>query len=371
VFSGGNKRSVVGGLQQSAYYGYATIKYFGGPIIQTQKVAAIYWSSRTIYRGGPAPGSAGNGSSDGSLVGFFLNHIGGSPYYAINALYHDGSGHYIQNSVTYSQYWAPNTGVPAPGSNVTLATLEAKIESGFSSGALTFDANTLYLVFTDSAVNQDNLFPYAGCAEHGHFPWNGHDVKFAAMPRDVDQHGCRQGDVVLGAGSPNNDATADVEVNALVHETEETNTDEDLNAWHDDSSYESADKCAWYFDPMYTTGNGSKANINLGGKDFLIQKQWQLAYVQGCEVKVFNPTIAGPYEAQPAVLCTWTAQPTGGAAPYTYAWFGDSRFYSQTINYVTGESGFYMSVNVTDANGVTQQPQEYVDVRQYYPRCGS
>src|SRR2546422_979936 len=60
------------------------IQYHGGPIIYAQKVAAIYWSSRTIYNGGPAPGTTGPGTGDGSLLGFFLNHLGGSAYYNMN-----------------------------------------------------------------------------------------------------------------------------------------------------------------------------------------------------------------------------------------------------------------------------------------------
>jgi len=370
AFPAGTRGLHEAGVLRAAFIGDPTISYHGGPIIQAQKVAAIYWSSRTIYRGGPAPGSASAGSSDGSLVGLFLNHLGGSPYYAINALYHDGSGHFIQNSVTYSQYWASNTGVPAPGSNVTLSAIEAKIVAGFTSGSLTFDPSTVYLVFTDSAVDQDNLFPDLDCAEHGHFTWTGHDVKFGAMPRDVDQFGCKQGDHVSGVGSPNNDPAADAEVNTIAHETEETNTDEDINAWLDAHGNESADKCAWTFDPTYTTANGAKANMNIGGKDFLIQRQWHLAFVQGCEVQVFSATIDGPFEVQPSVLCDWTANPSGGAPPYTYAWQGNSRASSRTFGLVNGGTSFDMFVNITDANGVTLEPDEFVDVRQTNPRCG-
>lgn len=372
AFPAGGQVLEAAGALQPTIIGDPTITYHGGPIIQSQKVATIYWSSRTIYRGGPAAGSAGAGSSDGSLVGFFLNHLGGSPYYAINSLYHDGSGHFIQNSVTYSQFWASNTGVPAAGSNVTLATLEAKIQAGFTGGSLTFDSNTVYLVFTDSAVDQDNLYAVGACAEHGHFSWNGHDVKFGAMPRDLDKVGCRQGDHPDGGvGSPNNDPAADVEVNTIAHETEETNTDEDINAWFDAHSNESADKCAWLFAPKYTTANGATANMNIGGKDFLVQKEWQLAFVQGCEVQVFAATISGPFQAQPFALCNWTANPSGGASPYTYAWLGQSKFSSRTVGYANTGSSFNMFVNITDSNGVTEQPTEFVDVSQFDPRCGS
>src|SRR3989440_3891007 len=80
------------------------IYYHGGPVIHAQKVAAIYWSTRTIYAGGPAAGTTGAGSADGSLIGYFLSHLGGSPYYNINTTYTDGAGTPILNSVTYTQF---------------------------------------------------------------------------------------------------------------------------------------------------------------------------------------------------------------------------------------------------------------------------
>src|SRR5207247_11149899 len=63
------------------------IYYHGGPIIYAQKVAAIYWSNRTIYPVGPAPGTQDPGRGDGSLVGFFISYLGDRPYYLINPAY--------------------------------------------------------------------------------------------------------------------------------------------------------------------------------------------------------------------------------------------------------------------------------------------
>src|SRR6266576_452727 len=79
------------GPAMSDFVGPPRISYHGGPIISNIKVVVIYWSNRPIYAGGPTPGTTGPGSSDGSLVGFFLNHLGGSPYYAINTTYYDGN----------------------------------------------------------------------------------------------------------------------------------------------------------------------------------------------------------------------------------------------------------------------------------------
>ncbi len=150
---------------QPDYIGSPTISYHGGPIITAQKVATIYWSSRAIYTGGPAPGTSGPGSTDGSLIGLFLNHLGGSPYYAINTTYYNGGGTHVQNSVAYTQYWASNTNVPAESSSVSHATVQAQIIAGFTNGALTFDPNTLYLVFSDATVNLGGVSSLVGIVE--------------------------------------------------------------------------------------------------------------------------------------------------------------------------------------------------------------
>jgi len=255
------------------------IYYHGGPVILAQKVAAIYWSSKTIYAGGPAPGTTGPGSADGSLIGYFLNNLGGSPYYNINTTYTDGAGTAIQNSVTYTEFWASNTNVPLPVVPVTDLQMQNRIIAGFTNGQLTYDPSTLYLIFSDQLVNLGGGFGSVYCAYHGNFSWNGNDVKYAAMPHDIDFFDCN-----ALSGSPNNDAAADAEVNTLAHETEETNTDEDLDAWYDNSGNENADKCAWNFGTTYKTANGSTANMQIGTKDFLVQQNWINANGGGCRL---------------------------------------------------------------------------------------
>jgi hypothetical protein len=74
--------------------------------------------------------------------------------------------------------------------------------------------------------------------------------------------------------SPNGNVGADAMASVMAHELEETATDPDLNAWYDQRGYENADKCAWTFGTTYSVANGSKANMSLGGRDFLIQRNW-------------------------------------------------------------------------------------------------
>jgi hypothetical protein len=60
----------------------------------------------------------------------------------------------------------------------------------------------------------------------------------------------------------------------ITHELEEAVTDPDLNAWFDSRGYENADKCAWTFGTTSTAANGSKYNMTLGTKQYLIQRNW-------------------------------------------------------------------------------------------------
>jgi hypothetical protein len=261
------------------------ISYHGGPVLQAgTNVAAIYWSAGTIYNGGPTPGSTGSGSSDGSLVGYFMSHVGGSPYFNINSTYTDGSGRAITNRVTYTQYWANNSyNVPSGTTRVSDAQMIAMLQYAFDNGKLSYDANTLYNIFTAGQVNLGGGFGTRYCAYHTHgtVTINGvaRTVLYSAMPDDY----AKAASCSNGTAAPNGDPHADALVSVLVHEIEETTTDMMGNAWYDATGYENADKCAWNFGTTYNNGTGV-ANVNLGGRDFLIQQNWINAGSGGCRL---------------------------------------------------------------------------------------
>ena len=260
------------------------IFYHGGPVLQSgTNVAAIYWAGSTIYNGGPTPGAAGSGSSDGSLVGAFLRSLGGSPYFNINHTYTDGSGNLIANSVTYTQFWANDSyNVPSNGQSVSDAQMTAMLQYAFDNGKLTYDPSTLYAIFTAGTVNLGGGFGTQYCAYHTHatvtISGQSRTVLYAAMPYDYAYPSA----CTAGYASPNNDPAADAEVNTLAHETEETTTDMLGTAWYDRRGYENADKCAWKWGTTYTTANGGTANMTIGGKDYLVQQNWVNAGSGGC-----------------------------------------------------------------------------------------
>ena len=59
----------------------------------------------------------------------------------------------------------------------------------------------------------------------------------------------------------------------LTHEIDETITDPFLNAWFDGVGAENADKCAWTFGTLSSTGS-SYYNVTLGSLKYLIQQNW-------------------------------------------------------------------------------------------------
>jgi hypothetical protein len=264
----------------------AGIQYHGGPVLQAgTKVAAVYWSSTTIYNGGPTPGTTGAGSADGSLVGYFLNHIGGSPYFNINSSYTNAAGTPIVNSVSYTQYYANNTNAPSGKTRVSDASMLSMLQSAFNTGKLTYDPNTLYAIFTKGTVNLGGGFGQY-CAYHS---WGtvtvggvAHTVLYAAMPDDY----AKPSACSSGLAAANGDPHADAEVSTLVHEIEETTTDMNGNAWYDSAGNENADKCAWTFGTTFTTPGGGVANVTLGTKSFLIQRNWLNVGSGSCQLSL-------------------------------------------------------------------------------------
>jgi len=260
------------------------ISYHGGSVLtNATNVAAVYWAASTIYSGGPAAGTSGAGSADGSLVGYFMSHIGGSSYFNINSSYTNGSGAPIANVVNYTQYWANSTSAPSGTQSVSDAQMIAMLQSGFNSGALTYDPNTLYAIFTAGAVNLGGGFGTQYCAYHTHGTVKINNVSktvlYAAMP-----YNAAHASACSAGAAPNGDVGADAEVNTLVHEIEETTTDMLGNAWFDNRGYENADKCAWNFGTTFPAG-GSVANVVVGTKNFLVQQNWVNAGSGGCALK--------------------------------------------------------------------------------------
>ena len=254
------------------------IVWHQGQVMNSPKVFAIYMSQSRIYRNGPVPGTSGSGTFDGSLIGHFLRNLGGTPYWNIETTYYDFGGP-VPNQLQYSGFLAWNV---APLPVLPDFVLRDQIITALQNHHIAFDPSMIYAVFTGPGVNLGGGFPSDYCAYHSKFtyPNTNNTLKYVVMPYLADA----PGHCSALSGSPNNDTPADIEVNALAHELDEAVTDPNFDGWYDGASpaQENADKCAWTFGQTFVTPNGAIANMTLGGKNYLVQRNWQAASPQGC-----------------------------------------------------------------------------------------
>jgi hypothetical protein len=250
-----------------------TISYHGGPVIGAPNVYVIWYGAWT--------------DNQKLIITDFLNSIGGSPYFNINKTYSISSTP-INGLVAYSGA-AVSTYIPAGGPTAVLS--DQDIQNIVSSSGLPPDANGVYFVLTGSDTRKDG-FCTSYCGWHTHAILGGADIKysFVGNPTACPLAGASVGNCAAQtARSPNGDVGVDAMVSVIAHELEEATTDPDLNAWWNTrNGAENADTCAWTFGSQYIA-NGAYANMHLGARDFLIQRN--LVRVSGANycVKGLNP----------------------------------------------------------------------------------
>ena len=208
-----------------------------------------------------------------NLVNSFLNGLNGSGYMRINSTYGDNSGNVTGNLRIGGSFF--DTG--SHGTSFNDSGLQAIVSN--AANTLGHDSNGVYLVLTSSNVNETSGFCTQYCGFHTHATLGGVDIKYAFVGNpDRCPSGCE-----AQTTSPNNDSGGDGMISVITHETEETITDPDLNAWFDSSGQEDADKCNFRFGPTSTASNGSKFNQTFGGHNWLIQMEWENSRTGGCD----------------------------------------------------------------------------------------
>ena len=123
-------------------------------------------------------------------------------------------------------------------SSISDSKVRSYIAGLFNSGRINADSHTVYGVYFPSGMKittQGGTSCSAFCGYHGHFSYNGNDIKYAVFPYT----NCR-------ACSLSGKAVADILTIVTSHEIREAVTDPDLNAWYDAAGYEADDKCAWH-----------------------------------------------------------------------------------------------------------------------------
>jgi hypothetical protein len=198
----------------------------------------------------------------------FAQTIGGTPYFNINTTYTDTAGtRAVSNSV---QYVMSIDDSYSYGTNLTDSNVRSIVLNAINSGKLPFDTHGIYFVLGDSTTKEVSGFCTNYCGWHSYTAYQGKNIKYSFVGNPIQCPSACQPQAL----GPNGYGHIDAMTSIIAHELEEAVTDPLLGTWYDATGYENADKCAWTFGTTYTTANGAKANMNIAGKDYLIQQNW-------------------------------------------------------------------------------------------------
>lgn len=231
--------------------------YHGGPLIETPAVYIIWYGNWNRNNGTDTP--AGQ-----QIIKDWALNIGGSPYFDLNTS-NSVSGYTITGQVSYGGE-TTDTGTKTKLRDGDIANI---VNNAINSNRLPYDANGVYFVVTSSNISETSGFCTRYCGWHTAGNLTQGRVRYSFVGNAARcLNAC-----AAQSTSPNGNAGVDGAISVLSHELEEATTDPDLNAWYDSGGAENADKCAWTFGHFqYQVANGSWANMRLGTRDFLIQR---------------------------------------------------------------------------------------------------
>jgi hypothetical protein len=200
-----------------------------------------------------------------------VSSLGESSYFAINTTFTDRTG----AAAGPVRYAGQTTVGYTHGRRLSDAGVRRIVVDALTSRALPRSRSAVYAVLTSADVHETSGFTTRYCGWHTRTTIARTDIKFAFVG-DPSLQGPRVCESQHGT-TPNGDAGADAMADVLTHELDETVTDPDLDAWYDRYRNENADKCAWTYGFTYRASNGSTANLRLGDRDFLVQRNWSAA----------------------------------------------------------------------------------------------
>jgi hypothetical protein len=237
----------------------SAITYHGGALINTPTVYIIWYGNWNQGNGSDTPGGQ-------QIVRDFVNGIGGSAYFNINTSY-STNGYNITGGVNNG---GEASDAYSRGTRLKDADILTIVNAKIAASQLPYNANGVYFVLTSSDVNEQSGFCRLYCGWHTAGNASAGHVRYSFVGNaNRCLNGCAAQTI-----SPNSNPGVDGMISVIAHELEEAVTDPDpRSGWADSGGAENADKCAWTFGhAQYQVANGSWANMTLGSRNFLIQR---------------------------------------------------------------------------------------------------
>jgi hypothetical protein len=254
---------------------YKPFGYQGGQVLTNPVNAYLVWY-----------GSWTPGNNTEQTVDYFVNNISSSSYYGIDTSYYEIDDAGTKIGVASKVSLAKNLYVPGypNGKSISNQDLVPIIHSAVAGSNLLLDPDGVYLLITDQYTTETSGQCDTFCGFHSY--WNetdGSRTKYAFIGDPLlCPNSCLPSFAQLPNTSPNGSWEADGIVNLIAHELSEAETDPFMGAWLGSGTAEEiGDKCAWNFGKTYLTANLGVANVNVSGRDFIVQELWYNDAVDG------------------------------------------------------------------------------------------
>jgi hypothetical protein len=258
------------------------ITYHNGPIMTGTPTIYLIWYGNW------------SGNDAVSIMDDLAASTSGTPYFMINTTYTNALGDTPSGGTLYAGSVWDNY---SHGPSLTVDDIREIIVDKMNSSELPLDANGIYIVLgsadaTDiqpdgSTFCTPGKFPY-----HAATVFDGTSVKYgyigspdrcptSAAPQFVAADGSR-------LPTPNGNFAADGMASIYLHLLNVIVTNSSGYGWYDRNGLENAAKCVGQFGSTYATSNGARANMRMGGRDYLIQANWINDRKGRCTVSIAN-----------------------------------------------------------------------------------
>jgi hypothetical protein len=219
-----------------------------------------------------------DGNTATTILPEFARALSNSDYFKVNTTYRDAGGNPATAVVNFGGAASDRY---SRGRDLDGNDIEPIIAAKVQSGDLPADERGLYVVLLSSDVSMHG-FCTIYCAYHNYTPIS---LKYALIGNP---EACPRACIGATKVSPNHNQGADFMASLIAHELSEMVTDPHMDAWYDEQGMENADKCLGEYGWPRRVGPGETdwANITLGDRNYLIQKNWVNDGAGYCAMKI-------------------------------------------------------------------------------------
>jgi hypothetical protein len=258
----------------------------------TQRTSNVNTTTRISYHDGPimtgTPGiylvwygcwdetcGAGNTATQ-TILADFLSNVGGSPYFQINAMYPNMFGQAPSGALLYGGGVVDRY---SHGNELTRADIAGIVQDQITNNGLPQDPGGIYVVIASADVGSTatGFCVPSALGHHGTGYALGSEFRYAFLgnptrcPSIAAPQFFSRGNQLP---TPNGNLSADAMASTISQLLSEIVTNPTGGGWFDRYGLENAAKCVGEFGTTYQTPNGARANLKLGGRDYLIQENW-------------------------------------------------------------------------------------------------